>query len=177
MNLDEPLDFGFGNTLYEQLEIKLYPAPCTLPAGTSSSRSDTIKRDHKDGFRQELFLAMDKLPSEILLSILEQHSLPTSSIVALRQTCRRFRDACQPSKFDTSASMFETKGDKLEFLEMLCRDSPRTDLLACPAYLVLHAPSRYSQTELLKPPSQRQCLYRSKLLRCPHKYFFFNQWQ
>ena len=120
---------------------------------------------------------MDKLPPEILLQILEQDPLPASSILALRQTCRRFRDTYDNPDFGTLASIHEDSGEKLDFLEMLGRDSPITDLLACPACLVLHPPSKYCQSERMKPPSQRQCLHRSKLLICPHLYFSFRQWQ
>ena len=103
--------------------------------------------------------------------------MPASNILTLRQTCRRFRAAYQPSEFDTPALIFKTNDDQLEFLAMLLRDSPSTNLLICPVCLRLHPPARYSEAELLKPLPQRQCLYRSKLMLCPHSYLLFYQWK
>jgi F-box-like len=119
---------------------------------------------------------MDKLPLEILLQIFEQDLLSASSIMALRQTCSRFRDACRLPQSYKRAAMLEPIHihDRLEFLEMLRRDLLVPGLQICTACLRLHSPTKYSQSELLKKPSQRQCLFKSKAWICAHEHLSFD---
>lgn len=120
---------------------------------------------------------MDKLPSEILLQIFEQDLLSASSIMALRQTCSRFRDACRlPQSYKRAAVLEPIQiHDRLEFLEMLRRDLLVPGLQTCTACLRLHSPTKYSQSELLKKPSQRQCLFKSKAWICAHRHLSFDR--
>jgi F-box-like len=116
--------------------------------------------------------ALHDLPTEILLLILHDDSLPASSVLALRQTCRRFRNARSSLPFyEVSFTALGTgkSSSKFEFVQMLQRDSSVPCLQACPACLRLHSPDKYSQTERLMAPSQRQCLFTSKMWICPHK--------
>jgi F-box-like len=113
--------------------------------------------------------ALEELPTEILLHIFEQDSLPASSIQALRQTSSRLRTVCSPSRFATSPSALG-RTNKLEFLELLIRDSTVPGLQPCRLCLCLHSPAKFGQFERLKPWPLRDCLVPSELWRCPHKF-------
>ncbi len=154
---------------------KFYQQECPLLAMRLFPDFNLVKHDMRMPSESNI-IALDKLPTEILLQILEQDSLPTASIQALRQTCSRFRNVRSPPESDVSAAArdAETMSDKLEFLEMLCRDLSPSDLQACTACLRLHSRAKYSQFELAKHPYPRQCLYASKLWLCPHKRLSFS---
>lgn len=114
---------------------------------------------------------MDKLPLEILLLILGEDLLPDSSILALRQTCRRFRSLLQlPECFiprpPSPTDDLKDNRDKLEFLNMLQRDSSVHGIRMCDRCLRLHLPNKYTQEELRENPVHPQCLYSYKIWMC-----------
>jgi hypothetical protein len=118
---------------------------------------------------------MDKLPSEILLQIIEQQECkPAPTTLALMQTCTRFRLIFKSLYFNTAVILyFMSKSERLEFLEMLRRDSFRPDLQTCAECFRLHTPDKYTAAEFSKPASKRRCLYVSKMFLCPHKHITF----
>jgi F-box domain len=120
--------------------------------------------------------ALHRLPAELLLHIAEA-SLPVSSILALRQTCSRFRNFFPLPQHDLAAINLSRKSRKAKFafLEMLQRDSHLHDIQACKECFHLHSSAEYSPFELCNAPSERQCLYTSILWACPHRYMTFSK--
>ena len=110
------------------------------------------------------------LPTEIILRITAQ-GIPCSSLAALRQTSRTFYHECELTPIGKDSS----KSDKLDFLAMLARDTPRPGHAICSTCIRLHTLTSFSEKELSKRPRVRQCIATSRMWTCPHRTFTLSE--